>query len=273
MKVIDISALRKERAKKQVSHLREFDDYYEYCFIEDYEMKYDDFKSDSIQLADIFVTLLECRGQIMMTSLQFPKTYDIGEIVIWLDSHTVSFNEGNRDSYYVANADEIVEGLTFKGLPIVLAKRGNRKLRYNTEDFQEVTEQYVNLPHIVNTELAKPVDLPVSDQGNVFLNGQLWNDIHKIEFDMEMDLIFVNGCFIVADYLDEYCGSIGFYKEDDSLVPIVFFVGKNNIYITLEEADDEQLCIVEQVPDIKDLIAGFKKRPVDILKHPDEIFE
>jgi hypothetical protein len=73
LKIIDISDLRLKKSKRTAEQLREFDDYYEYCFIKDYEMKYENFRSQSIQLADVFVTLLELKTKTILVFLLFPK--------------------------------------------------------------------------------------------------------------------------------------------------------------------------------------------------------
>ncbi len=81
----------------------------------------------------------------------------------------------------------------------------------------------------------------------LFLNGEEITCIDRIDFDLSKDEIYVNGVFVIADYLDQYCDGIAFYREADSWLPIVFFVGEKDINITLEEYEDgSKVCRVEQ---------------------------
>ncbi|MDE5413241.1 hypothetical protein [Alkalihalobacterium chitinilyticum] len=160
MDIADIANLRMEKMVHKVEHyLREFDDDYEYCFIKDYELLFDDFKSQSIQVADCFVTLLEVKDKTFLTSLLFSKSYDVLDIVQWLDSHTISYNNRDQTGYFVKNAGKIIEAVKFKGVPIVLATRGKDKLYYDADPLVEVTERYEHFSQIVNTANANSIEI------------------------------------------------------------------------------------------------------------------
>jgi sRNA-binding regulator protein Hfq len=247
--MINISQLRMKRAKKEKEELlREFEDYYEYCFIKDYEMRYDDFMAQAIQIQDIFINLLELKGKTTMVSIMFPKSYNLHEIVEWLDSYTVSFNEKDAYGYFISNAHEIEDSMLFKGNPIVLASRGQEKIYFETKNLIEITDQYKNYHEIVNTVLAKDVDLFNSPlRQRLFLNNEEITEVPRIDFDLSRDEIYVNGVFIAADYMDEYCNGLAIYREADSLLPIVFFVGEEDISISLEELEDgSKICRIYQ---------------------------
>ena len=169
MKIIDISNLRMKKANDKVEqYLREFDDHYEYCIIKDYEMMFDEFKSQSIQIDDYFVTLLELKHKTLLASLLFPKTYDIHEIVEWLDTHSVSFNEKDKGGYFISKATTITSAVKFKGDPIVVASRGRQKAYYSIIDLPEITELYDNYSQIVNTGNATPVNVAEKHCANAF---------------------------------------------------------------------------------------------------------
>lgn len=160
MDITDIANLRMEKMVHKVEHyLREFDDDYEYCFIKDYELLFDEFKSQSIQVADCFVTLLEVKEKTFLTSLLFPKSYDVYDIARWLNSHTVSYNNRDQTGFYVKNAGKIIEAVKFKGAPIVLATRGKEKLYYNADPLVEVTKRYEQFSQIVNTADANSIQM------------------------------------------------------------------------------------------------------------------
>ncbi|MBU9713582.1 hypothetical protein [Evansella tamaricis] len=163
MKVINISEMRRQKQNDKLEeHLREFDDYYEYCFMKGYEMNYEDFKCQAIQFQDIFVNLMELKDRTIMISLMFPTTYDLHEVAEWLDSYTVSFNEKDNGGYFVNDAEFISESLLFKGNPIVIAARGKKKLYYEITELTEITDYYHYYSEIVNTANSKEVD-PDSD--------------------------------------------------------------------------------------------------------------
>lgn len=167
MKIIDFKSLQMDQWIANIDgQLREFTDYYEYCFIEDYEMKYDDFIIDGIHVDNIFVSILESRGKSLIVSLQFSKEYDIPEIVEWLESHVVTFNECDKLGYFINQAHTIIEGVNFRGRPIVIASKGIEKIYFNPDDFKEVTDHYLNYTQIVNTGNAVDIEI-----GNAVLKG------------------------------------------------------------------------------------------------------
>ncbi|MBP3041889.1 hypothetical protein J9303_20955 [Bacillaceae bacterium Marseille-Q3522] len=214
MKMIDISELWTRKLQQGSGQLREFDDHYEYCFIKDYEMKYDDFNSQAVQIGDIFVNLLELKTKTIMVSLFFPKTYDVHEIAEWLNGNQVSFNEKDKVGYYIPHASKILESLNFKGLPIVVATKGNEKIYYKTTVLTEVTKKYKYFSEIVNPAFAKEID--TSDKDTIYLNGKNITEIPHIEFDLGKDEIYVNGAFVAADYLDETGRIKGIYNNSNA---------------------------------------------------------
>jgi hypothetical protein len=137
---------------------------------------------------------------------------------------------------------------------------------YKLDDIPEVTDQSENYSQIVNTSLAKLVDISTeSTRPLIYFNGEKLTGIPPIDFDMSRDEIFVNGVFVAADCLGEYCDGVGFYREADDLISIVFFVGSTPIHIFLEEGENgHKLCIVEQESDIDDLVKGFREDQVEI---------
>src|SRR5699024_3299376 len=98
VKIIDVKDLRLRKIKNvHEGNLREFDNHYEYCLVDDYEMIYDKFQLDSIQMDDIFISILEYYGQFGLVSIQFPKIYAVHEIVDWIDEHVIGFNTQDNE--------------------------------------------------------------------------------------------------------------------------------------------------------------------------------
>jgi len=247
MEIIDISNLRPNPLK---GVLRKFPDYYEYCFINRYEEMYDNFHVHTIELEEgTYVSLLETKKKTIMVSIQLPISWDRDVICEFLDRYNFSFNSCDKNGFYVNKASEIVEGKLFKGMPIVMYIIGKKKIYYDPNNFKEITDYYNSLSKITNTGIAKEVNLEEnSKKVIVFLNEKKINNFSRINFDLSMDYVICNGIFIVADYLDEYCETIGFYTESDSNLPIAYFLDYDSpIYITLEEKQDgSKICIIEQ---------------------------
>ncbi|UYZ14782.1 hypothetical protein A6764_07545 [Brevibacillus sp. WF146] len=159
MEIIDFSSEKNKHAIKK-GVLRRLPDCYEYCFLPDYEMKYDSFQSQSIQMLEFFFTLLELKNKTLFVSVQFPLYYDTDRIREFLEYYTFSYDEKDEKGYYVKNALEIVEGKLFKGKPLVIGRRGRKKLYYDVSAFLEVTAHYNQYHQIVHTGQAEifPMD-------------------------------------------------------------------------------------------------------------------
>jgi hypothetical protein len=260
MEIIDFSSEKhKHSIKKGV--LRRLPDCYEYCFLPDYEMKYDSFQSQSIQMLEFFFTLLELKNKTLLVSVQFPLYYDTDRIQEFLEYYTFSYDEKDEKGYYVKNAQEIVEGKLFKGKPLVIGRRGRKKLYYDVSDFIEVTAHYNQYHQIVHTGQAEIVDMD-RKKPVIILNGKRIDTVPRIDFDLSKDFILSNGQFIVADYMDDYLGNIGFYRETDPVIPISYYLD-NDAPVTIqidEGPDGSKICVVEQKYNLEQLIEDERKR-------------
>ncbi|TRY24798.1 hypothetical protein FOI68_14750 [Brevibacillus sp. LEMMJ03] len=260
MEIIDFSSEKNKHAIKK-GVLRRLPDCYEYCFLPDYEMKYDSFQSQSIQMLEFFFTLLELKNKTLFVSVQFPLYYDTDRIREFLEYYTFSYDEKDEKGYYVKNALEIVEGKLFKGKPLVIGRRGRKKLYYDVSAFLEVTAHYNQYHQIVHTGQAEIVDM-VAKKPVIFLNGRRMNAVPRIDFDPAKDFILSNGQFIVADYMDDYCGTIGFYRKTDPVIPVSYYLDSDApVYIQLDEgADGSKMCVVEQKYNLDSLIKKERNR-------------
>ncbi|MFY0544977.1 hypothetical protein [Brevibacillus sp. H7] len=260
MEMIDFSSVKNQHSIKK-GILRRLPDCYEYCFLPDYELKYDSFQSQSIQMLEFFFTLLELKNKTLFVSVQFPLHYDTDRIQEFLEYYTFSYDENDEKGYYVKNTLEIVEGKLFKGKPLVIGRRGRKKLYYDVSDFIEVTAQYNQYHQIVNTGQAEIVDM-VKKKPVIILNGRRIDTVPRIDFDLSKDLILSNGQFIVADYLDDYCGNIGFYSASDPAIPVSYYLDNDTpVYIQIDEgADGSKICVVKQKYHLDHLIDKERNR-------------
>jgi|SRR5699024_5025089 len=160
MKVIDIRSLRnKKSVHEHENKLWEFEDYYEYCFSDNYEETYDDFITEAVQIEDYFINLLNAYNRYIMVSILFPKSYSIQEIVTFLDSHTITFNKKDQTGYFINQANEIKSVIVFKGFPIAVASIGKNKLYYSIDELSDITDTYEFHQQIVNPQQAESVDI------------------------------------------------------------------------------------------------------------------
>src|SRR5699024_486999 len=160
MTIIDIRSLRNEKyGHEHENKLWEFEDYYEYCFCDNYEKMYDDFKTEAVQIEDYFINLLNAYNWYIMVSILFLKSYSIQEIVTFLDSHIITFNKKNQPGYFIDQLNEINSVVVFKGIPIAIASVGKNKLYYSMDKLPDITDSYEFHQRIVNPQQAEAVDI------------------------------------------------------------------------------------------------------------------
>lgn len=237
------------RNKEKMDKIREFPDYYEFCIIEGYEDKYENFIAHGIPLGPINLQLFELKNRIVLVSLEFSKEqFDLDDVLMWLNNYEVLLGEKGKGKNSISNSNVIIEGLRFKGYPLVLYEVGNRRISYHPDKFPEITELYSIQPQTIDTTKSKKVSTELS----IFYNDEQVKVIPRIDFSKE-DLIICNGQCILADYLDEYDNTIGFYRNN-SPIPVAYVADKaTTINIHLEddelwwwdEKEYSRRCIVE----------------------------
>lgn len=89
--------------------------------------------------------------------------------------------------------------------------------------------------------------------------------IPRIDFDLTKDTIISNGQFIAADYIDEYCGNIGFYSNSDTLIPISYLIDKNStVHIAIHEGPEGgKNCIIEHSYNLDETFASHNNLELD----------
>lgn len=212
--------------------LREMDDYYETIFVPDYDEVYQSNEIRTIQLADIYVNLAMTKSEARLVSALFLKPVEVADIVSWMQLYTISFAISDASGYYVEQADEILEIVLYQGNPIVIATRGTDRLYYDTEGAIEMRRE--------SSEVMGKKPL-------LYLNGEAWFGVPRLEFNPNQDELHVNGTFLFADYMDVYQGRVGFFRNTDPALPIVLLVGEAIIEMELtENADGSRVLVIEQ---------------------------
>lgn len=84
MKIINLSELRDHRFMEEVLRkIRQYEDGFEYCFVEDYEMKDGKNGIENIQVVDDFVTIRESENEVEHVAILFSKSQTVEKIVEW----------------------------------------------------------------------------------------------------------------------------------------------------------------------------------------------
>lgn len=243
--IISIDELRFKRLIGQNSCIREFADRYEYCIIKDYEELYDDFICDSIQINEIFVQLLTVNGRNILVSIEFSKdNFTLKDAMNWLSKYNVCLVE-DKNSDTVENADSIIHGVKFRGVPIILFERGYKKLKFNKTELREVVDEFIPNSQKVDTGASKKVN-QLTPGLKIILNGVEIDYIPEIHVDLTRDLVFSNGNIMVAGFIGEYGGYIGFFEEEDDDLPIAWLHDNNTtVYIDVYQKRNGKVIIIE----------------------------
>lgn len=238
-----------EHRRKMVlsnNNIRKNENNYEYCVVKNYETLFEFEDAHAVQLGAVFANFLEIDNRLVFVSILFPiARFDVDDIITWLDNYAVYFDGKGAATGKISGGKEIISGLKFMGCPVILYQRGRSSIDYDSADFVEVTENYTYY-HEVNSFLAiKPITADEPEL-EIYLNGERIYEIPRIEFEQE-NLIICNGTFLVADYMDDYFGCIGFYDLRDDTLPVAWIQDKNTIvHIELQENDEfGQVCILK----------------------------
>ena len=227
-------------SKKQPSDIaakiREFPDRFEYQYIEEYEEKYDNFQADSIPIGGVWPQLFTFADRTpLLVSVDFFKTdYTLDEAVAWLEKNNIALGRKDSGEVVIKDAHEVVEGLKFLGLPIVVYVRGSKRITVDTRDYAELTEKYICKEFRVDTGEAKKVQTGLT----TIYNGEdiSGGGIPRIELDMSRDMVFCNGTVIAADYIDEYHDCMAFFNDDQ---PVAIILEKDTtLYIDEYECEE-----------------------------------
>lgn len=245
-KIVNFDELKFEHVLMKNGELREFEERYEFCLIKEYEEKYTDFTLDSIQVGDIFVQILQYKNSSLIVSYEFLKNqYDLHGIVNWLDQYKVGYlPKSEKSTSYIQGAESILEAIKFRGNILVLYKKGTNRLAIHTDLLPEITEYYAQGLKKIDTSKSKSIT-NLDSNLKVILNGQELDYVPRIDVNLSHDLIISNGHIMVAKYIDDYEGCVGFYA-DDSTLPIAWLHDKNTtVYIDIYEYENGKQVVVD----------------------------
>lgn len=241
--IIDIYDMRIKNTLKNNS-IREFDNRYEYCIIENYENMLDEFRIDSIEIENVFVQLLTDKYNMRIVSIEFlKKDFTVSKIASWLHLYSIKLLNTNEEK--IENAYEIIRGLRFKGRPIILYRNGKDTLYINTVSFPEITNKFKSNIQRVDTSKSKKIDIQEKLNQIVF-NGRRVSYIPEIRIDLTKDLLISNGHIIVATYLGDYSGCVGFFENEGDCLPVAWIHDIDaKIFIDVYKGKNGTIVVVE----------------------------
>lgn len=242
--IIEIDELRIKRLIESDSCIREFPNRYEYCFIKAYEEKYEGFQCDSIQAEDVFIQLLTVQDKKILCSVDFPKeNFDFKKVINWLHCNDIKIIEKGESS--ITNAHSIVKGFRFRGTPVILYKKGNRIINIIKNHLPEITETFIGEKVKINTMNSKEV-VDINDRMKIIFNGKEVDYIPEIRLDLRRDILISNGHIVVASYVRDYFGCVGFFEEEGYDLPVAWIHDtETNIYIDIYEQGNKKIVFVQ----------------------------
>lgn len=242
--IIEIDELIMKQLIGTESCIREFGDRYEYCIIKDYEHKYQDFHCDSIQIRDVFVQLLTIQGQRLICSIDFPKKkFDLRSMPHWISFKNIKIIEEYETK--IKDAHSVIQGFKFRGTPVVMYRKGHNNVSIIKDHLPEITESFIEEEVRVDTRNSKKVT-SIYQKLEIIFNGEPIDYIPEIRLDLTKDLLVSNGHIIVAEYVGDYGGYIGFFEREGYDLPVVWIHdNETKIYIDIHTKGDKKAVIVQ----------------------------
>lgn len=225
---IDIEKYR----KYQLSGLwREFSNHYEYILIESYEDCLLFSTLHSIRLGDVFVQVLEFiddndQDNVYIASIEFKKSeFSLRQSLNWLDAYSIDIPCIEEHGHFIYNANKIVDGFHFKGVPILLYEKGVNRVKCE-DTYVEVTETFKAYETLIDSRQSKEIQLQQTKDGKaVTYNNKkdyrakiVYNDVRidyipVLFFEKSQDVVICNGNVIFCDYIAPYKDTaVGFYQ-------------------------------------------------------------
>ncbi len=154
-----VICLKDYKSAKQIGELRKYPDVYEYCLIPNYEDKFSESHTESIQMGDCFANLIKSGDHYVLISIIFNEEWNVQEIGEWIENYEIIIHKPTSSLIEIQKISSIIEAKKFKNHPIVLCKRGTESISLDPGELDEVTAEYEKYNKITNTGLAKSVEL------------------------------------------------------------------------------------------------------------------
>ncbi|MCZ2260649.1 hypothetical protein [Sporosarcina sp. G11-34] len=235
--------LMEKRIEQFAKQIIEFQDRYEYCFIPSYAEKYGDFNIHGVPIDGVNTIIVELKDELKLLSVEFDKEhFTIEQIIIWLQQMGVYIGNKYKANHFIEDGYRIINAFKFTGHIMALYIKGKEILELDTEELEEITEDY-GLKYVkVDPKKSKGLNLELT----ILLNYERVLEIPRLEFDRENDRVISNGNLLRIDYIDAYNNGIGFYRYDD-LEPIVVILDqKTTVEINIFKTENNhKICNIE----------------------------
>jgi hypothetical protein len=236
---------------KKDRELRELNDYFEYCLIKDYYSEFQDFNANVVKLGNVFAAIIVVAEDIILASIRFPKKqFTVEEIISWLNQYAIFIQKADNSNRVLVKAHRILLGLRIHSHVLILYQKGQESLNFNPDEYYDAADIYFNYDEPQNSDTNTSIP-PVENKNKqlVFFNGEPLEEIPHLEFDQLEDTIVCvcNGTLICADYIDDYYGTLGFFRNALPDNPVAFLNRITSpIRINLEEGrDGGTVCVIE----------------------------
>ncbi len=233
MSIIDLNKYR-NRSISNYS-IKEYDSYYECVFVKDYNRKFPNSKCNGIEIKGVYAIILKTpKSDYHLVAIHFFKgDFTLPQVLDWLEQKGIILLPKNKDKFLLKKCKNLIRTTMFEGNPIVLYERGTANLEKSLEELSE------NISTRSSEEKKGSKIILV-------INGVQMGYIPRITFDKHKDIILCNGNCIVADYIDEYNGNVGFYLFTNPSLPMSFIFTENTtVYIDIIERENGRMCVVE----------------------------
>lgn len=243
-RLVEIHKLVLNKLPGNKNCIKEYDDRYEYCIAEEYEKKYAEFEIERIQLDKVFIKLVTIEEEKLVVSLEFMKElFDMKQTIDWLILNEIKILKDKEN--YLKDAFRIVYACKFNGKPIIIFIKGEESILINRSRLIELNKEFNAQDDEIGIFDYKGTKGPKSNK-LINLNGYEINFIPEIDLDLGRDLIFSNGQLIVASYIGDYGGSIGFFEKKEDEFPMILLLDEvEDIYINIYTKGNQRRIVVE----------------------------
>lgn len=231
---MSIIELNKYRKKNQNYSIIEKDSYYD-CLVGKEKNKHKAAPLTAIKVGDIYALVYKNKDKsYKIEALHFFKdTFTLPEVIDWFEHFNIVILPDNQEIYLIENCLDIKEVAIIENTLLILYQKGDKSLEIQKKDLLK----YMDSP---KEEYKKPMNI------TLVLNDEVIDYIPRIKINKKEDILIVNGNCIVADYIDEYNGNVGFYLNSNPTLPISFiFTEETHVYIDIILKEQGKIIIIE----------------------------
>lgn len=231
---MSIIELNKYRKKAQNYSIIEKESYYD-CLLGKDKHKYRAAPLTGIKVGEIYAMVYKNKDKMYkIEALHFFKdSFNLPQVVDWLDKYIVISLPDNKNTYLIDKCQSIKDVARIEDTLLLLYKKGDKSLQIEAKDILSYIDS-------AKEEANRAMDI------TLILNDEVIDYIPRIKVNKRQDILIVNGNCIVADYIDEYNGNLGFYLNSNPALPVAFiFTEETHVYIDIILKEQGKIIIIE----------------------------